>query len=152
MLCVDILADSSNCGGCDIACDVAESCDDGACVPTSTQQDAGTAIKCVYPLQSCQSGPESYCSDFSQDLSNCGGCFQACTDEYSCVAGVCTPPATDGGVSLPDAGFECVGGTSMCDGTYCADFMTDNSNCGNCHLACTTQESCMQGECFLIAP
>ena len=28
------------------------------------------------PQQSCQSGPELYCADFSQDLRNCGACFK----------------------------------------------------------------------------
>ena len=151
VFCLNVLSDPQNCGGCGNVCSVDTYCGNGTCTPTAVQADAGTAIKCVYPQQSCDPPAASpYCADFSLDLNNCGACFKACMPGYSCQAGACVPPASDGGA--PDGGFSCGSGTSMCDGMYCADFTGDDANCGGCHITCTTQEKCMQGECFFIAP
>ena len=75
MYCANVLSDPQNCGGCGVVCDDTMFCGDGTCQPVATQQDAGTAIKCVFPDVSCDS---LTCTDLQSDPANCGSCHVQC--------------------------------------------------------------------------
>ncbi len=43
-------------------------------------------------------------------------------------------------------GGQCSGNQKMCNG-FCTDTSMDNSNCGNCGVACTNGQTCMNSQC-----
>jgi hypothetical protein len=82
------------------------------------------------------------------DPSNCGACGRVCPGGTYCNDGACLP-VSDGGAQSLDAGsISCPAGQDVCDGTYCADFLKDQQNCGACHFACTGTLICYQGKCM----
>ncbi len=79
-LCVDLLTDRNNCGGCGSVCRPFEVCQNGGCM-----------IEC--PAEQIDCGGE--CVNIDSDLANCGGCGRTCAAgthalEAVCELGVCT--------------------------------------------------------------
>jgi hypothetical protein len=113
------------------------------------------------------------CVDVTRDPSHCGGCFERCGSNESCVTGRCVeetscrPPRTDCGVGCVDlssnpyhcgsCGNECSGACidgsceSSCPsgrcGTRCVDFDSDPTNCGGCGFQCMPGQYCTFGTC-----
>ena len=95
------------------------------------------------------SNGQYYCTDLSNDVTNCGTCGNACTapnfGHVSCVNGQCIPA--------------CVSGESLCEnsiGQYCTVLSNDPANCGACGHACTAPTggtvSCVNGQCVPACP
>ncbi len=133
--CNDTQVDPKNCGACGTACKTGEVCSAGKCAST-----------CGPNQQTCGSS----CVSTDTDNANCGACGTICGAGSSCVAGKCTvscqapqtlcnPPSLDAGVS--DASSD--GGS----GSYCANFATDNANCGSCGNVCGPTKVCSNGTC-----
>jgi hypothetical protein len=77
-----ILGDPSNCGGCGVACSLANAsaaCSGGSCAIAA----------CTAPWQSCDGQAANGCESNSQtDPQHCGACANACASGV-CAAGVC---------------------------------------------------------------
>ncbi len=164
--CVEIQGfDSSNCGGCGLACGSGEICAYGFCIPSAdcSQQpgllcglDAGVAGMCC----------AGSCVDINSDPHNCYTCGYACPSGSTCSGGSCVggagaqPCAGDGGCdpgyacgSYGDCGLASCGPgsdtavcahddvTGECCGQACVDTQTDSRNCGNCGMACAASDA-----------
>ncbi|MEY4582399.1 MAG: hypothetical protein RL701_7102, partial [Pseudomonadota bacterium] len=152
--CVALDDDPRHCGRCDVACNAAQTCDDGEChCPNNTvlcggrclntQTDASNCGKCGNVCgggKSCQAGVctcptgETDCSgtcvDLGYDLQHCGSCANVCTQNNICAAGVCRCPPN----------------TSACNGR-CYDVTSDAQHCGTGCNVCPTGGACTRGVC-----
>lgn len=134
----DTLSDTANCGSCGNVCSNAgatPACTNGVC----------TIGSCDLGFLDCNSSAADGCEVFAvTDVSNCGGCGQACSLPNAvegCSFGVC-------GVSSCDVGY------GDCDGlpaNGCEASLTgDPNNCGSCASVCSlpnAQENCTGGVC-----
>jgi hypothetical protein len=151
--CADVQNDGANCGGCGNQCQAGTFCKMGQCMTTGGTDGGATAdggaISCAAGTQACYPATApAFCANTGFDANNCGGCFKPCPGGWVCQQGTCLPPPTDGGT---DASISCQAGYSICDGTYCADLLSDHDNCGGCHLACAPlNEACSNGACVII--
>jgi hypothetical protein len=145
--CVDLRADSANCGACGHACSPGQTCSAGTCktappscndgVKNGNETDVdcgGTCPKCgngknCTANADCVSGAccHGTCVDpqtFQTDLANCGTCGHACSPGQTCVAGVCqNPPPTciDGIKNGTETDVDCGGSCQPCaNGKHCA--------------------------------
>lgn len=94
------------------------------------------------------------CSDISSDPLNCGGCGNQCPYGYECQSSSCVVPSPkDIDPCVPAGGYDadtllqhafCPVGNS--GDYYCADLLSDLSNCGTCGSICTGV-SCDIGSC-----
>jgi hypothetical protein len=137
---VNLTTSLSNCGGCNLACNLAnagEACLGGSCVLGAC--DVGFADCDGTASNGCEASTET-------SLANCGGCGRACdlaNASESCVAGVCTLGACNAGSA------DCNGVSS--DGCE-IDVRSNVGHCGNCGTDCATQlphasVGCAAGAC-----
>lgn len=136
--CADFKSDSRNCGGCGLACQPNQVCQDSAC--TCTEGTTACGNKCVVT---------------SSDPQNCGGCGNACSGndvcDFSPSAGsascrpFCSPESLDAGTcaacSDPAA--------TLCDRS-CAVLDRDSDHCGACNNQCTDGRVCRDGTCIFF--
>lgn len=95
----------------------------------AAKEDAGgdAAIACTSTEGLCK----GVCTDLTT-TANCGGCGNACVDNQTCTAGVCT----------------CPNNGNLCDGV-CTD-LTTLQNCGLCGNACNVDAlSCTNATCVM---
>jgi len=155
-VCIDPTNDNKNCGGCNKACGMGQTC-------------AAAACQCTGGLSACTTG----CVNLMSDGANCGACGMACAQGSVCSQGKCTSMCATGetmcGQSCPNTMTDashcgsctnvcqggqacasgscgCPAGQTTCNGV-CADVMTNNANCGTCGHACTGGQSCSGGQC-----
>jgi len=139
-VCIDLLNDPHNCGGClgqgGVDCTLAgERCSEGACV-------AG----CSSPLTVCGTADGGQtCIDTNYDPQNCGGCGAVagnssfiCAAGQTCASGACA--------SICGALSYCPP-VNVDGGASCADFENDPDNCGGCGNVCPLNETCQKGTC-----
>lgn len=114
--CVDLTAESDNCGACGVACGQSQVCVDSACqcrdgstpcgglcvVTSSDPRNCGACGTVCGTGQVCEAGackvacsPDftrcgDSCVNLLRDPGNCGACGTVCTDARSCHAGACT--------------------------------------------------------------
>ena len=131
----NILADPTNCGGCNNICTVPNGipfCAGGNCVIAG----------CFTGFANCDGNPSNGCeTNTNNNLLNCGGCNIVCPNRPNsipvCTAGIC--------------GFICSPGFRDCDGipvNGCeTNINTDEDNCGNCGVNCNPFQSCTGGTC-----
>ncbi len=125
--CIDVTADSYNCGACNAYCQDGKTCQDSACA-------------CPTGQTYCSYGRGSSCTDTLTNRSHCGGCSGSggavCATGQECVAGACQA-------------ILC--GTKTLCGDRCVDTSTDESNCGGCSGAsgvqCSGSKQCNGGTC-----
>ncbi len=127
---VNLYSSPSNCGNCNIVCparpNATPACQQGFCY-----------FECLPGFGDCDGNPNNGCeTDFSTNLSNCGGCGITCNfpNAFSvCQAGVCV-------ISQCNPGF------ANCDGITangCEVNLSNNPNhCGTCGHVCPS------GNCF----
>lgn len=128
-LCLSVMQDRNNCGGCDLRCDPAKSdrCEAGDCMCADSPA-CGDADVC------CGDG----CQDLSSDDANCGACGNQCPVNTACVSTECVCAAI---------GADCGEGEACCaDG--CSDLSDDDANCGLCGRACGADEVCQSFTCI----
>lgn len=119
--CADFTSDRRNCGGCGLACQAGQVCQNSECVCSPGAVSCGG--KCVV---------------LSTDPNNCGACGNACP-----TGGVCELNADGGAVCK----LNCeVAGNTNCSGA-CANLQSDSMNCGACGQACLDGRVCKQGRC-----
>ncbi len=129
-VCLDLLNDVQNCGGCGLDCFAGQICCDGVCLD---------------PLD---------------DDQNCGGCGVVCNDNENCVNGVCQQPGPCDACQADEVccedmcvdilsnddhcgacGIECPAGTDCIDG-LCLECVSDG-DCGACEV-CNDDGRCRQ--------
>lgn len=130
----------TNCGGCGIACNLAnasESCATGSCLLDT----------CEPGFANCDGNNANGCERPINTLTDCGGCGVVCDRANageSCVTGTCTLGA-------------CEMHFANCDGNAtngCERAINTTSDCGGCGIACdlpNAAESCTSGTCTLGA-
>ena len=127
--CVDVTANTQNCGACGKACRTREQCSSGSCTCTG----GGHSGQCGTSESCCADG----CHQTMTDGMNCGGCGLHCKAGEACLSGKC---------SCGPAGKTCTGSQACCS-TGCADFQTDAKNCGMCGKTCMAGHACVAGIC-----
>jgi hypothetical protein len=166
-VCVDILSDPDNCGGCVNFCGLNQLCTGGVCsCPTSfcgdlcleagavCCDDSGGSGFCPAPFACCGGG----CVDLQSSPDDCGTCGNACGGGQTCVEGACrctAPGETICGnfccpavapycVSCPDGG-RCsrVPGATCCGAGTCPP---EGTCCGGTNC-CTPPFECCGGTC-----
>jgi hypothetical protein len=144
--CVDVSVDDRHCGGCGKDCGPVAVCSDGICLAPCGVNQARCLGQCVA---------------LATDNVNCGRCGERCSDGLVCSGGACrlecVPPlATCPSASSPDAGSDAAadaGADATSDAVappvrrYCADFESDERNCGGCGVRCASGQECVQGGC-----
>ncbi len=155
-VCIDPTTDNKNCGACNKACGMGQSC-------------AAASCQCTGGLSACTTG----CVNLMSDGANCGACGMACAAGSVCSQGKCTSMcaagetqcaqscpnvmtdarncgfcnnACQGGQACANGSCGCAAGQTTCSGV-CADVMTNNANCGTCGHMCTGDQLCTAGQC-----
>ena len=146
--CIDLSADTRNCGSCGHVCASDQICTAGSCVPcspvcggvcTNLGSDHANCGACGHGClasERCTSGAcvacsalcGGACADLAWDRPNCGSCGHVCIASEVCFNGVCQTCST------------------LCGGA-CADLANDRRNCGSCGNACAPGDSCKSGAC-----
>jgi hypothetical protein len=152
--CVDLDFDSSNCGGCGIACSGGTACQWGVCRQSIDCAAGANGSPCWL----ADAGGEGVCCtgacvDTSSDPLNCQLCGEACPSGFFCAAnGSCV---SDGGVvvdPLPTvcgpgsegetcAGGVCCGGGCLVPGTLAA-CAACGLDCPSCSAGCPAGTTC----------
>ena len=158
--CVNLSADTDNCGSCGHWCLPGESCISSLCSDTDSDSDPAN---CGGVGNVCPEGApcvEGYCSalgcldsrladcsnscvDTRSDSLNCGACGNACTEGRHCEAESCVSCEIPGQVECPVYGK-----------TYarCTDISSDLNNCGGCRHSCSSDQACVDGMCTTVCP
>ena len=121
--CVDLSANTQNCGRCGAACPPGSTCVSGVCTRQQVNCPAG------------QTNCNGVCIDLASDPRNCGRCGAACPPGATCVSGVCTRQQVN-----------CPAGQTNCNGV-CVDLASDPRNCGRCGTVCPPGSTCVSGVC-----
>jgi len=138
-VCVDVGHDSENCGGCGIACEEDETCEDGVCEEAPPCDCHPELEVCEDDVCLCRPGLERCgedCVQLRNDPEHCGECGNDCGDAF-CIEDSCED---DCFAPLPD----------VCD-SGCTDVELDPLNCGDCGERCGVDELCIFGSCRFFA-
>lgn len=129
-VCVDIIDDPKNCGGCGIQCSDAN-------METVTCQNVCNGV-CWPGFADCNGNKKADgCeTDLDNDLHNCGACGNVCGTNTVCVSARCVSA--------------CENGHSLCKGT-CVDTASDSDNCGACGNVCGHDAKCVGARCVSCA-
>ena len=106
------------------------------------------------------------CVDTWSDRNHCGGCFEACDFESSCIDGACssscTPSCFDvecgddgcgGSCGTCGSGYFCSGGSCVSSCTpSCVGIECGSDGCGGSCGTCSSGYSCSSGSCVPDAP
>jgi hypothetical protein len=145
-MCVDILTDEANCGGCGLNCATGQTCSNGTCTGVTAPCGAGHAGKFCdadggTSLVCCGSG----CTDVQSDAFNCGRCGNPCAAGMACMEGVCGVASCAGTTD----NTHCFGSApnAVCCGGSCVDKNTDAQDCGVCGRRCAAGAVCQGGVC-----
>lgn len=88
--CVDLRADTRNCGRCGTRCAAGEACVASGAAGDAGVADGGASAVCQ---QGCPSGqdfcPGRGCSNRMTDPANCGACGTVCGNGKACLGGIC---------------------------------------------------------------
>jgi hypothetical protein len=151
-----INTDVNNCGSCGHACNMiggTETCVNGQC----------SEPVCNAPMANCDGNAANGCEiNTSDDKNNCGSCGHVCPTGANCSGSQCTNcaagtmlcnnacapcPTSPANGTLACAGGSCVATCNngnlpkLCgsgNNTVCVNTQTDNGNCGNCGMTCST--------------
>lgn len=131
--CTSIASDPQHCGGCGIACDPTETCQESVC--RCGQPACGAGDVC------CDVSGELLCVATDGNPNHCGGCGITCDAGERCLDGACACQAADGV-------FEgCSNDENCCPGLGCRKLDTDELSCGACGVVCGAGELCDGGAC-----
>jgi hypothetical protein len=119
--CVNVQANATFCGSCNVQCQAGELCVGGSCV-------AGDACPPTHPDKNTQGG----CTDRKSDPTCCGADCSRCSSSLACVDGTCVEPSS------------CKG--DLCLGA-CTSLFDDPLHCGKCGNACKPGQVCSAGIC-----
>jgi hypothetical protein len=120
--CVDPLLNPNNCLCCGNICD-SGICLFGRCF--DCPDDSSGEDVCA----SSTNTDDAFCTDFSTDAQNCGGCGNVCSSGQ-CAAGTC-----------------CISPDIACR-EVCVNPVNDMDNCGYCDHKCSFPDNFCRGECF----
>jgi hypothetical protein len=124
--CVDVWADTNNCGACGAACVSGYTCNAGKCI---------TGSSCGGTLSNCG----GKCVDEMNDSNNCGGCGLACQPQNHCANGSCVQASC-----LPD------NNACTSDGECCSLLCAGDGLCGcipSGYGGCTGNSDCCSNDC-----
>lgn len=120
--CVDLTAETANCGACGVSCGRGQVCNQGQC-----ECRPGTTL--------C----DGACVTTASDPVHCGGCAGQPSGGTTCATGqVCEQGQCKAGCAL--------GGSVRC-GDSCIDISSDAENCGACGYECGGSRACRNGVC-----
>ena len=128
-VCVDVLSDPYNCGGCGGVCGLGWSCINAVCLGEAPPAGVSLVDCAAQGLIDCG----GFCTDLSVDSANCGACGNSCALGGYCTGGVC-------------AGLVCFGDLIDCGTGYCVDLNSSPFHCGGCGNFCGVDD-CVNGEC-----
>jgi hypothetical protein len=132
--CEQRLNTSSHCGQCGKACSVANAspnCGSGSC----------QIGNCNSGFANCDGDVTNGCEiNQNSDAKNCGGCNQACPNNFSCQGGRCVCTSDN----------NCSNGQVCCNGS-CIATNNDAANCGGCGHVCGADQTCCSGSCKSLA-
>lgn len=149
-MCVTTFDDAENCGACGNSClhGKGTACASGTCVCGEILEGCGGSRRstCCPPHDAIET---SYCANFDEDPTDCGGCGVACDSTQSdrCAGGHCY---------CGSSGALCAGtAEDLCclnafeDGV-CVNTTNDVRNCGECGHVCNLGlgEVCVTGTCM----
>jgi hypothetical protein len=139
-ICVNVMGDDNNCGGCGIPCNVAggQHCMNGVCMALGGMKDGGSGMTCgaagspCCPGSSCMNGGCCINSMCRAQGSLCPG------GAGTCSLGAC---GTCGGLNAACCtGNMCTAGFLSCNGSMCV-------SCGDPGTACCPDGGCKSGSC-----
>jgi len=128
------LASLTDCGGCDVVCDLAngtESCDAGTC----------EVVACDPGFADCDVTAGNGCERSTTSLTDCGGCGIVCSlanGTETCATGTCEVGTCDAGRGNCDANA-----ANGCE----TDLLRTEAHCGMCGNACAAVDTCRSGVC-----
>ena len=134
----NILADSTNCGGCGLACPPGGTCSEGACV---LQCEAGLN-------KDCDGLVDNGCESALLDPKNCGACGVVCDEAAEEYCNYQDDARSEIGCGCPPGKVQC--------GGECKDLSANDLNCGTCNKPCDLTEApdhpnmyygCLASEC-----
>ncbi|MBW1808304.1 MAG: hypothetical protein JRJ87_08935 [Deltaproteobacteria bacterium] len=131
--CVDTSVNINHCGGCDIACSVANGT--AACIASACTIDS-----CDTDFADCDDSYTNGCEVQLGTTTNCSDCGDACSfpnASATCDNNVCT-------LGTCSAGF---GNCNNQDSDGCEAELNTNTNCGSCGNPCGANEQCTNGQC-----
>lgn len=146
--CTSTQNDPLNCGACGTKCTSGQACAAGKCVDTCGASQVVCSGECV---------------DTQTDRNNCGGCTTVCGPSEvcsggkcggSCQAGLtfCTAPAPSDAGGTDSGPTDAASEASTLAYPYCANFQSDNENCGGCGIVCPGGTTCSNGSCANSCP
>jgi len=158
-------------GRCVSGCSANSDCAVGqVCVSSTCRTPPADAGACTTGTRTtvCSASGGSYCADLTSDNNDCGACGNQCAAGLQCqqgrclklcsasadcgslnicVSGVCSyDPAYAGGAlcSTGPRPAVCLAGTGV---LYCANLVTDVTDCGSCGHFCGSGSSCRMSHC-----
>ncbi len=166
--CANTSNDPLNCGACGMRCLSTQVCTARVCVTNGTGPmdggipggDGGMVPQDSGPCTGGTISCGAFCANTASDPYNCGACGNRCATGQVCQARVCTTGGggpTDGGIPGGDGGMvpqdsgPCTGGTVSCGG-FCANVVSDPTNCGACGVRCPTGQVCTARVCGTGGP
>jgi hypothetical protein len=147
VMCIPIVNDPMNCGGCGIICAEGRgtTCELGDCVCGRIE------IGCLGTERSWCCPPRDatgtdYCADLTSDSRDCGGCNERCSPETSsdCRGSTCVCGETGAACAGTAEDTCCASATEVFD---CVDTTSDTFHCGACGRACMVGERCEMSTC-----
>jgi hypothetical protein len=149
--CADLRSDPNTCGSCGTVCKASENatpiCSNGACGFTCNPGFTRCEDNCVNLTPNPSPGARE------EEVENCGQCGNECDGAPEHGTNKCfalSRPRCERGECC---GFVCNQGFSNCSTggvAECADLGTDPDNCGSCHNACSSDETCIRGACVSV--
>lgn len=155
--CVNTATDPAHCGGCGAACPSGQVCSNGACVQCVSDGECPVGNECL--TYTCVAGvcqpqpsPDGTICNGGGGSCSAGSCVTTtCPSDQLPCGSTCCPTYPGATVTCGFDGtctYTCLEGWIGCNGGFCdTDVHNDENNCGACGNACSSGQTCVNGEC-----